>query len=507
MKRLRILTAISVTVASLALASPATATVNRTSIWAPCQSSEPGPAYGVIVKGVYGTCVHYTAQVFQFDSVTGKKAMLVEITNEGFGVWDDLVYVNLASASLGSRIYEDNIVYFAGRLDGTYSYTTSLGGTNTVPQIDVTQLRLATSNPKPTTPATVKPKTTPATTKAASPAIYLLGKSQLPNGWTKKSLSGTGLSGMLSDLCPMKDRVTATCSVAAEGWAAKRSDPVLLEGLIDYTGAGIAQTYWEKVVVPHDYGRATLGHSGSSSRSWVDSEGGRTTYLTVIRKGSRVAVVVYGNVPGPNVAVEASYWDSFVSSLVPPKNEAPKPPTTTTTTTSATTTTRPSTTTTARSTTTTTSSTTTAASSTTCAGPCKFSFPEPDENGFVSVQLNSVTENVACPDPGACDATGAQQVVDVNVTLCAGPGGVNDGSGDIDNFALALSNGTQASQDSVTFDSNVPTAFGAYGALAGGQCLTGDMYYDAPSGVNWTSLNFAYTSSDLSTQQVYVWKA
>jgi hypothetical protein len=71
------------------------------------------------VKGVYGTCVHYDAQVNQFDSITGSKAMLVAITNEGYGVWDDLVWVNLANASLGSSIYENDVVFLVGRLDGT----------------------------------------------------------------------------------------------------------------------------------------------------------------------------------------------------------------------------------------------------------------------------------------------------------------------------------------------------------------------------------------------------
>ena len=318
-----------------------------------------------------------------------------------------------------------------------------------------------------------------------------------------KSLSGSGIPGILSKLCPMKDRAAAACSLAAEGWAANRSSPLLLEGLVDYTGPGIAQSHWSKIVMPHGYEPAALRHFGAASRSWVNSKSGHTTYLTAIRKGSMVEIVAYGEVSGPTVAVDASYWDGLANSVIPPKSKAPKPPTTTTTRTGTTTTT----TTTTTSTTTTSSSTTTVALPTSCSGPCKFTFPEPDENGFASVQLNSVTENVPCPDPGGCDASAGQEIIDVNATLCAGASGVNDGSGDIDNFALALSNGTQASQDSVTFDSSVPTAFGNYGALASGQCLTGDMYYDASSGVNWTSLNLSYTSYDFSTQLVYVWNA
>lgn len=156
----RLFAVLAIFVASMAAAAASSAGVAKQSIWAPCRSSEPGPAYVVIVKGVYGTCVHYTAQVFQFDTVTGPKAMLVAITNEGYGVWTDLVWVNLATTSLGRAIYENDIVYLVGRLDGTTTYTTSLGGTNTVPVIDVTQLRRANSGPKPTATTVPPPRTT-----------------------------------------------------------------------------------------------------------------------------------------------------------------------------------------------------------------------------------------------------------------------------------------------------------------------------------------------------------
>lgn len=53
-------TAAAITAGSGASAS---ASVPRTGAWAPCPSSLPGPRYVVLVKGVYGTCVHYMAQV------------------------------------------------------------------------------------------------------------------------------------------------------------------------------------------------------------------------------------------------------------------------------------------------------------------------------------------------------------------------------------------------------------------------------------------------------------
>lgn len=149
---------------SVTWAGPATALAAQNE-WAPCPSSEPGPPYAVIVKGVYGTCVHYQGQVYQFDTNTGKKNLLVDITNAGFGVWENEVWLTLASASLGSSIYENNIVYFVGRLDGTYSFTNTLGGSTTVPAIDVTQIGLASTKPKTTTTTT---KTSPATTTTSS---------------------------------------------------------------------------------------------------------------------------------------------------------------------------------------------------------------------------------------------------------------------------------------------------------------------------------------------------
>lgn len=159
------------------------------------------------------------------------------------------------------------------------------------------------------------------------------------------------------------------------------------------------------------------------------------------------------------------------------------------------------------STTTTTTTTLPPAPATVCTGPCSFAFPQPTVSGAVSVAMNSVTQGVVCPDPGLCDATASEQIDDVNVTVCAGGTGDSDVSGQIYDFSLALGDGTQASSDSVSFDSSVPTAFGGYGAVAPNQCVTGDVYFDVPIGVSWTSLNYSYTSANFSTQAVYAWKA
>lgn len=144
---------------------------------------------------------------------------------------------------------------------------------------------------------------------------------------------------------------------------------------------------------------------------------------------------------------------------------------------------------------------------TVCNGPCSFAFPQATSSGVISVAMNSVTQDVACPDPGFCDATVNQQIDDVSVTVCAGASGDTDVASAIYNFSLALADNTQATTDFVTFDSSVPTAFGNYGPVAPNQCVTGDVYFDAPLNVPWVSLNYSYTSANFSTQTVYAWKA
>jgi hypothetical protein len=92
------------------------------------------------------------------------------------------------------------------------------------------------------------------------------------------------------------------------------------------------------------------------------------------------------------------------------------------------------------------------------------------------------------------------------VSVCAGASDDTYVAGQVANFSLALASGSQASSDSVSFYSSIPTALGGYGAIAPNQCAIGDVYFDAPIGVSWVSLNYSYTSADFSTQTVYEWK-
>ena len=295
--------------AGLVTATADPASASSTSVWTGCASSEQGPPYVVIVKGVYGTCVHYAAQVFQFDSVTGTKSMLVYITNDGDGVWDDLVWVNLSSASLGSSIYENDIVYLVGRLDGTYTYTSTLS-TNTVPVIDVTQLRLA--NAKPTTTTTVKPTTTPTTVAplgaVQSPASYLLTKSNAPAGWTEQTIEGTGFPKLLSALCTPKESRAQMCATAGVRFVAKGGVQSVVEGLVNWATQTEALNAWTELAASPGYTRVSLGHFGTASRTLALQGNNGVVYTTYIAKGHFNAIVEYAGPSGPTARLTLSTW-------------------------------------------------------------------------------------------------------------------------------------------------------------------------------------------------------
>jgi hypothetical protein len=113
-----------------------------TGVWAECAQSATIP-YAVLDKNpaaMKGSCVSGQAQVFQFDSATGTKALLANYTDVGYGVWTNNVWFNLFSTAVGNGIYETDVVDYVGRVAGSLSYTTQNNGTNTVPEIDITSL-------------------------------------------------------------------------------------------------------------------------------------------------------------------------------------------------------------------------------------------------------------------------------------------------------------------------------------------------------------------------------
>ena len=155
--------------------------------------------------------------------------------------------------------------------------------------------------------------------------------------------------------------------------------------------------------------------------------------------------------------------------------------------------------------------TTSANSSTTCAGPCTFTFAAgPDYNDFVSVELNNITQGVQCPNAqnGGCAATSAQQIDQVNITMCAGGGGVNGVPKAITNFTLTAASGATASLDPVSSNPGVSTAFGNFSTMAAGLCDTGNLWFDLTANTQWNTLTFKYTSvSNFSDVVLYSWNA
>ena len=68
-------------------------------------------------------------QVMGTDSAT----MRIEVTEDSYGLWDDVVMVGYDYKEGQSKFLEDDIVTFYGEYKGLYSYTSVMGATITVP--------------------------------------------------------------------------------------------------------------------------------------------------------------------------------------------------------------------------------------------------------------------------------------------------------------------------------------------------------------------------------------
>jgi hypothetical protein len=80
-----------------------------------------------------GQRVKFYGKIFQIqeDSVGG--IMLLSVTDEGFDLWDDNVWVNYDHPIKSA---EDDMVTVYGTVVGTKSYETQIGGETYVPDID-----------------------------------------------------------------------------------------------------------------------------------------------------------------------------------------------------------------------------------------------------------------------------------------------------------------------------------------------------------------------------------
>lgn len=88
-----------------------------------------------------GRVVTFKAKVFQYDSRTSTAHMMVEVTPGSYGFWDDLVYLNL-DPQIAADVDEDDVIQFWGTVKGAYTYGTAIGGSNTLPEIDVKYMKL-----------------------------------------------------------------------------------------------------------------------------------------------------------------------------------------------------------------------------------------------------------------------------------------------------------------------------------------------------------------------------
>jgi hypothetical protein len=81
------------------------------------------------------TKVKYTGQVFQIqeDPYGGGGNMLLSVTDQGYGIWDDHVWVDYHSHIAAA---ENDVITIYGVVKGSKTYDTQIGGQTYVPQID-----------------------------------------------------------------------------------------------------------------------------------------------------------------------------------------------------------------------------------------------------------------------------------------------------------------------------------------------------------------------------------
>jgi hypothetical protein len=139
-----------------------------------------------------------------------------------------------------------------------------------------------------------------------------------------------------------------------------------------------------------------------------------------------------------------------------------------------------------------------------CVGPasCAIVLPAPDELGLAALEVGYVKLNVACPEPGKCDEPVGDQLDAVVVVMKAGSSGLAYPSYEMANFTLILPDGSQAQMDAITCDTSVEYALCAVGPEGPNAVFGTLIFYDAPMGSVWSSVNFRYYSG--GTSEVYV---
>lgn len=81
-----------------------------------------------------GQKVKFTGRVVQVMESSLVKVYRINVTWNGYGYYDDTVYVTYFGSS-GGRILEDDVVTFYGEFDGLHTYETVLGSSLTIPKV------------------------------------------------------------------------------------------------------------------------------------------------------------------------------------------------------------------------------------------------------------------------------------------------------------------------------------------------------------------------------------
>ncbi len=81
-----------------------------------------------------GQKVKFTGRVVQVMESSFVKVYRINVTWNGYGYYDDTVYVTYFGSS-GGRILEDDVVTFYGEFDGLHTYETVLGSSLTIPKV------------------------------------------------------------------------------------------------------------------------------------------------------------------------------------------------------------------------------------------------------------------------------------------------------------------------------------------------------------------------------------
>lgn len=92
-----------------------------------------------------GKKVKFTGEVIQVveSSWSDSTDYRVAVTKDEYGYnYDDVVYVEYERSEGESRVLEDDIITFYGEFEGLYSYTSTMGGKITIPQVNAEYIEI-----------------------------------------------------------------------------------------------------------------------------------------------------------------------------------------------------------------------------------------------------------------------------------------------------------------------------------------------------------------------------